>query len=301
MAYGEIGSGSLKITDNYNNSFTVTATPGTSGAGNPVTKSSLWISQTKDSSGKWVWGSAIAGGTGSFSRTINLTDITTADTKTVGAYLRTYATYGENKNLEETANIRQYVAPSSPKIPELMEVNYTGKRLTADMAWTWSWEPATATNKYSPIVGYRIRLYKNGSLIKGLSINKSTNGQYYLVKGSNTNEYLDYEGYDDDLNTKKSLIIEKPTTFGFKAGDTVKLGLFAYTRKGINNDGYQLFSGGSTQQVNSGIYTVENKGVMRVKINNSWKEGQVYVKTGESWKEAQGVYTKVNGSWKEST
>ena len=197
----------------------------------------------------------------------------------------------------------QYVAPGSPGIPELAEVNYQNKRLTADMPWTWDWAPAVAANSNSPIVGYRIRLYKNGTLIKGLSVNKSTNGVHYLVKGSGTDSYLDYEGHDNNvLNTHKQLRIENPAlTFGFKVGDTVKLGLFAYTRKGINNDGYQLFSGGSTQQVNSGIYTIQNNGMMRVKINNSWKEGQVYVKTGGSWKEAQGVYTKVNGSWKEST
>ena len=197
----------------------------------------------------------------------------------------------------------QYVAPGSPGIPELAEVNYQNKRLTADMPWTWEWAPAVAANSNSPIVGYRIRLYKNGTLIKGLSVNKSTNGVHYLVKGSGTDSYLDYEGHDNNvLNTHKQLRIENPAlTFGFKAGDTVKLGLFAYTRKGINNDGYQLFSGGSTQQVNSRIYTIQNKGIMRVKVNGVWKEGQVYVKTGGSWKEADTVYTKVAGSWKEST
>jgi hypothetical protein len=308
MAYGEIGSGSLKITDNYNNSFTVTATPGTSGVGNPVTKSSLWISQTKDSSGKWVWGSAIAGGTGSFSRTISL-DVTTADTKAVGAYLRTYATYGENKDLQETANIRQYVAPKMSGQPYIVQYAL-GDRLTADVSWNWTWEAAKPANDSSPVRGYRIRLYKNGSLVTGLSVNKSTDGSHYLVKGNGTNEYIDYEGHDNtNLNTHKRLTIANPAgTFGFKAGDTVKLGLFAYSKNGLGEIQWSaggqwnnLFSGNATSQTNSSIYTIENKGIMNVKVGGSWKEGQVYVKVGGAWKEAQGVYTKVNGSWKEST
>ena len=87
----------------------------------------------------------------------------------------------------------------------------------------------------------------------------------------------------------------------FKAGDKVKLGLFAYTRKGKNNDGaVQLFSGKSTTQITN-EYTIDSKGVMNVKVGSAWKEGQVYVKVNNTWKEAEAVYTKVGGSWKEST
>jgi hypothetical protein len=46
--------------------------------------------------------------------------------------------------------------------------------------------------------------------------------------------------------------------------------------------------------------TVQNAGIMRVKQNNAWKEGQVWIKAGGQWKEADVVKIKTGGTWKES-
>jgi hypothetical protein len=270
----------IKIVDNYNNTFSVTGS----------------------SSQDLRWGYSTNYGN-TVSNPNKLTIVTpTAATRRV---------YAKSNTAGVTAHkdIEQYVAPKMSGQPYIVQYAL-GDRLTADVPWNWTWEAAKPANNSSPVRGYRIRLYKNGSLVTGLSVNKSTDGSHYLVKGNGTNEYIDYEGHDNtNLNTHKRLTIANPAgTFGFKAGDTVKLGLFAYSKNGLDEIQWSaggqwnnLFSGNATSQTNSSIYTIENKGIMRVKVNGVWKEGQVYVKTGGSWKEAQGVYTKVNGSWKEST
>ena len=47
-------------------------------------------------------------------------------------------------------------------------------------------------------------------------------------------------------------------------------------------------------------YTIQNSGIMRVKANNVWTEGQVWVKVDGNWKEADVVKVKVNGVWEDS-
>jgi hypothetical protein len=88
-----------------------------------------------------------------------------------------------------------------------------------------------------------------------------------------------------------------PVAFGFKAGDNVKLSIWAYTRYGAANDGERLFN---ASEMFSSVYTVQNAGVIDVKIGGVWKEGQVYTKVNGVWKEADTVSTKINGVWKDS-
>ena len=47
-------------------------------------------------------------------------------------------------------------------------------------------------------------------------------------------------------------------------------------------------------------YLIESSGVMRVNVNDSWREGQVWTNVDGVWKEATDVFTNVNGEWKES-
>jgi hypothetical protein len=42
------------------------------------------------------------------------------------------------------------------------------------------------------------------------------------------------------------------------------------------------------------------KGIVRVKVGEDWKEGQVWVMKGGQWKEAQAVYVKTSAGWKET-
>ena len=298
--HGPIGKGTVTITDNGDNTFDVEGTKGANGVNNKATGYSLSWGYT-DSYGNTVSNpnklTIPAGSKGNSTRTVYAKGVTTAE-------------YGSSVTVTASKGIKQYVAPGNPGAPYIVEYDL-GDRLTSDISWTWNWTAAQPANGSSPVKGYRIRLYKNGSLVTGISVNKSNDGSHYLVKNSNaTNEFIDYEGHDNtNLKTHKELIIKNPAaTFGFKAGDTVSLGLFSYSKNALGqiqwSGGGQwnnLFSGNATSQVNSSTYTVENKGVMNVKVGGSWVEGQVYVKVNNTWKEAEAVYTKAGGSWKDST
>jgi hypothetical protein len=117
-------------------------------------------------------------------------------------------------------------------------------------------------------------------------------GNEVVLNKSGTNGWLDRE------STSTTVILD-PVEFGFKAGDTVKLGIYAYTRYGETNTGAQLFDSAATEKVSS-VYAINNAGIIHVKPAGSWVEGQVYVKVNNEWREAESVYTKVSGAWKES-
>lgn len=271
---GVVGTGTISIKDNYNNTFTITGTKGAAGANNPSTGPTI------------SWGySTSYGSTGAVTNKA-LTIATPANaTRTVYAKSVTGAKYGSDTVATTSLAIRQYVAPSSPGVPVL---SYKKSRLTIKEPWTFLWTPASATNTSSPIKGYRIRLYKNGSLVKGL-----TAGSGSSITLSGTNEWLDRE-------SSSCAITLDPVAFGFKAGDTIQLGIFAYTRNGSSNTGTQIFSGSGSTQIMSATYTVQNAGVVHSKVGGAWKEGQVYIKVAGIWKEAESVNIKAGGVWKES-
>lgn len=268
----EIGKGTITITDNYNNTFSISGTKGAAGTNNP-------------SSGPTIsWGYTDSYGTSGSVTNKSLTITTPANaTRTVYAKCVTGAVYGADTTVTTEKAIKQYVAPSAPGIPS---ISYEGSRITLKTPWTFSWAASKATNSSSPIKGYRIHLYKNNVLIKGLAI--GTDNTIKLVSGG-TNEYIDRE------TTNTTLKITDPAAFGFVAGDQIKLTVYSYTRYGEKNTGTQLFSTKAAENT----FSTQNAGVVQVNVNG-WKEGQVYVNINGTWKEAESISTNVNGVWKES-
>lgn len=270
--YTNVGAPTISIKDNYDNSFTITATKGANGTNNTAKDITdlLW-SYTNSTSGRSKYTSGIK---------IDLTTSGTADTRTVYAWATTTATYGDDKTNKVDTAIKQYLAPSAPGKPV---ISYTKNRLTIKENWTFTWAAATKANGSSPLKGYRIRLYKNGVTIPILG----STGNVLTTTG--TDKYYDRNG------TTRTLTID-PAAHGFLPGDQVKLVVYAYTRYGIDNSGAQLFGAGTT----SATSTVQNAGVIHVKVGNVWKEGQVHVKVNGVWKEAEVVSTKVGSKWIES-
>jgi hypothetical protein len=184
-----------------------------------------------------------------------------------------------------SAAVKYYAAPGNPGKPVLTNSSYRNGRLTIKQPWTFLWTPATASNSNSPVAGYRLRLYKNKTCIP---IKNSAGTQ---LSSNSGNDY-----YYDTNSTSSSITID-PVIHGLNAGDIIYLTLFAYAK---NGKGEKLFSGNSATAIASDEYTIQNAGVVNVKVNGSWKEGQVYVKVNGSWKEAETVNVKVNGAWQES-
>jgi hypothetical protein len=280
-AWTNVGKGTITITDHYNNKFSVSGAKGANGTNNPATGPTI----------SWGYTSSYGNSGAVSEKALTITDNSKASRK-VYAKCVTGATYGSNTTVTAEASIKQYVKPSAPGKPVLSYTgSNTGSRLTVKSPWTFKWTAATKANDSSPIKGYRIRLYKNGTELTNLG----DGGSNKLIKStSNTNKYLDRD------STSTTVIINDPASFGFKAGDTVQLSIFSYTKMGKNNDGTRIFHNAATA-VYSEEHTIQNAGIVSVMVDKSWKEGQVYVNVNGSWKEAESINVNVNGAWKEST
>lgn len=292
----DVTAGTCSIADNYNNTFTLKGTKGSNGTNNTAGGPTL----------KWGYDTNYNGDfTNGETKTLVIPETTKGDaTRRVFAKSITTATHGSSAERTTFADIRQYVAPTAPS--NLRIVPMTKKKLTVRDSWKLSWTAGSQANSSSPIKGYRVRLYKKGAdgVFRSLKIDSAIisnigNGYAGVLTGSPGSvsyHYFETESTDTELEID-------PTKLGLKAGDVVRLGLYSYTRYGENNDGNQLFNGGgnSAAHVWSTEYTIQNAGIVRIKVGDTWKEGQVWVKVNGTWKEATSVHTKVNGSWKEST
>lgn len=322
--YTEVTAGkTYLITDNGNHTFTLWGYSGSDGTNNTITEERLWYAVAKNSAGDWSWGNnwgRFPAGASSHSLTLALPKTTIASVKNkddkvdIVSCVETFASYGASKKgIDGTykyGEMKVYARPGKPGKPV---ISYKKSRLTIKEDWTYTWTPATAGNNNSPVKGYRIRIYKNGTAMTGLKytaiLDKKANVIGYTVStdSSNKNNYIDV---GDRCN-----ITFNPKTLGFKAGDTVYISIFSYSKNGkgeqswSNNltgdvkESYSLFCGSDKdgdQPVLSETLTVQNAGVVRIKVNGAWKEGQVHVKVNGTWKEADIVHTKVNGVWKES-
>lgn len=284
-----VGKGTVSITDNGNNTFTIKGTKGANGTNNPAKGFYL----------NWSYDSAKYDKTAGKDK--NITNVTlecTTSRRTVYAKCITDATYDPDSEVKASKEILRYSAPNDPGEPVLTASSFKNNRLTVKQNWTYSWARASAVTANSPIKGYRIRIYKNGDQPADRILGLTASGKT-ITQGTGTADYVDVPTTTSDATAEDFSITFNPTNLGFKPGDTVQIGIFAWATNGA---GAILWSGGgkSENQVMSDITPVQNSGVIRVKVKGEWKEGQVYVKTAGKWKEAETVLVKTPKGWKES-
>lgn len=272
--WSDISKGTVSITDNGNNTFKISGTSGSGGTNNATTGWSLDYGYNTN------YGTAASNGS-SYSLA------GTAASRVVYARCTTTATRGSSAVATTSKTIYRYAAPGDVGKPALSSSSFRNGRLTVKQNWTYTWTAASAGTVNSPVLGYRIRMYKNGSLVKGITAGSGSN----ISKGTGTNEYLDRSG-----STNCSITFN-PVSFGFEPGDTIYIGVFAWAANGA---GSTLWSGGGSTHVVSDTTTVQNSGIMRVRPAGSWKEGVVSVKVDGKWIEADVVQIKADGKWKES-
>ena len=292
-----IGLGSTTIIDNYNNTFTITATKGADGnyntAGGPTNLKYGYASTSRNTT--YTSGTAIS-----------LALSGTGNTRTVYAESTTTAEVGDNKTATNSLAIRQYRAPNAPGTPDLTPESYKNGRLTVKQNWTWTWTPATpgtgtgttigtGTNQTtSKVTGYRVLLLRKRPTENAFTSIPIKSGATTLSTSSGDEHFYDISANSIEIN---------PIACGIEAGDQVKLSIRPYTQYGANNTGNKLFRPLTTESVEA---TVQNAGVMRVKPNDTigWKEGVVWVKVNKGgtakWVEADVVQTKTSTGWKES-
>lgn len=148
-----------------------------------------------------------------------------------------------------------------PTIPTALTIsNYNPKRTDSI---TLSWSGATAGSGTINNYFVDVRRYKNGNWSEWQNISDQTATSYTW----------------QIISTYSDLV----------PNDIVQV------RIGVRNS-YSLTAG--TWKYGNDV-TIKG-GVIRVKVNGSWKEGIAYVKVNGTWKEASSVYINSNGVWKES-
>lgn len=281
------GSCTVIVKDNGNNTATISGALGKSGTNNSIESATLYYttdgSDPKSSETRQSF-KLTATSEGSYSKNVSITKKCT-----VKAYLK--CTFELDSTSDTgSAIVNYYAAPSPPGKPT---ISYNKSRLTIKEPWKISWAVSTAANAESPVVGYRFRVYKKAAGATSFSTikfySKTTGDLLSDDLGGGVDRY-----YYDRKADKEIPMSFYPDIQGIVPGDTIRFGLYAYTKNGA---GTQLFN---ATQVLSDDYLVQNAGVVHTKVSGVWKEGQVYVKVNGTWQEAETVNVKVNGAWHES-
>ena len=294
------------IVNNRNNSYTVTGYLGSAGTNNPMAKNVLYYTGADGKEKQWPSPSTTDPWTVSKSHTVTVsftpaaTD--TADTRRITAYTKTFGkNYNKStgvKSIISTSNIRQYVQPTQPGKPVL---SWTKSRLTVKEALTYEWPKAKARNKYSPVMGYRLRLYKNGTVVNISNTDTKSTDPYFDTDVNTLKKGFSLKGQNDS-SAKTIKLTFDPAALGFAPKDKIKLKVLAYSRYGEKdketNSGSLLFNQTS---VSSDELVIQNAGIVNVRLNNKWVEGTPFVRLKNgTWQEADTVNVRISTTWKES-
>jgi hypothetical protein len=284
------GSPTLYVADKGNNTATMSGALGKNGTNHALQSATLYYTtdgtDPKDSSTRSSV-TLTASSSASYSKSVSVTKACT-----IKAYIKCVFEYNTTTGTASTS-VKYYVKPTNPGTPK---ISYTKSRLTVKEPWTFTWTAAGQGNTSSPLKGYYLMLFRQAagkdSFDYVRELTSSLTSDYIgIAPGTNSDNATNY--YIRRENTSCTAIFKNPADFGFAPGDKVKLRIRAFTRNGAN---------GLIQSdiVDSAEYLVQNAGIVNVKVNSAWKEGQVYIKVNNEWKEAESVSVKVNGAWKES-
>lgn len=297
------------ITDNGNNTFTITAKAGTAGDNNKVNNTSLYY--RIGSSGSWKTNTWTTTSNKTITDTITAT--ASAASQTIYAYTTVDGVYNDATSAPTSddytkKSIINYQPPTKQPKPTL---TYNKSRLTIKENWLFKWNAATAANTSSKIKGYIVGINKNGSSIPWTNIY----GSVSTTKNDKGWNYAD--------TTSKNITID-PKANGIKPGDKIEFWVTPYTTDGKGTRLYIRKNNGDLKFEYVDEVTVQNAGVVQVCVNTgtttnptyAWKEGTVHVavNTGTTtnpvytWKEAETVNVAVNTgttakpvyTWKES-
>lgn len=220
----------------------------------------------------------------------------------------------------------QYDLELPPKdIPEV-----SLNRVSADhiiCSWTKA-ETVFSDTDSASVAGYVVELFHRpvGSdtykRISGLGKQQDANGKWKLIKLPDTQEDIKVpdvlEGEEEIISfigsgTTSEIYLDgadttevyfRPRDFGIEKKDYFKFVVFPYivyscfldTEEQTNKPGAFLGPQDGTESKE-----MEFKlGVVRVKTESGWVEGQVWVYTEKGWVEADGVYAKTTDGWQES-
>lgn len=152
---------------------------------------------------------------------------------------------------------------SAPRWASDATITITSDRTKFDTkaTYTVTW-PAAADGVNNAITSYKVRVDVQQGQVKVYTTQPNSRTVSFEAKSLNLQK-------DDDIN----------------------VWVTAYGQSSYNNISAAL---------PSDTIRVVSAGIVKIKVNNQWKEGQVWIKNNGSWIEADEVYVKTNGVWKSS-
>lgn len=293
---------SINITDNKNNTATVSGVLGKSDTNNGWEAATLTYNTYDTNNNRLSTGSfALTTGDGkSFNKTIK---IPVNCTKIYAMVVCQYKWNTASDSFTKSSGIK-YRFGSLPGKPKL---SWTKSRLTNKEVLTYSWaQPTENTANYLPMSclrGYRIRMRRDGAWIQIATV---ANG----LSSSSQNNYDTWKYTEQTLmhgaeikkGTTNTFTFD-PAAFGYLPGNMIELDVWANYLDGNNES---VWSGSTAGEFTaSDVDTFQNAGVVHVKVptasgGSKWVEGQVYVKANSKWVEAETINVKAGGIWKES-
>lgn len=124
-------------------------------------------------------------------------------------------------------------------------------------------------------------------------------GSTYTIPASNSTMYATWTAGTQTRKTNPSITItsSKPTRSGYT--------FLGWAETSTAKEPTYLAETAYTFAKDTTLYAVWklvaiSGGVMKVQINDEWKDGEVYVNVNREWKKTEKVYINVNGEWKES-
>jgi hypothetical protein len=299
------GKPTISFKDNGNNMVTISVTTGSNGDYNKLQSGSILYYTTN---GVTPTPNAYNGTIplGTAEKTTITKDVAISSKNAIKAIAYCKYKYNTADSGVKTSSNAFYAPPTIESgNPKLI---YKKSRLTVREQWKFDWSEVKIkpANDDSQVAGYRMRLYKNGNAVPNTIhiLDIDNNGKRLSNESKSSDGTIDIF-YDRDGKDNTSIIIDPSITLDrlnvkFKAKDKVGLLIHPYA---VDKNGKKYFKSGKAgdgASTYSGLLEIQNAGVVRVKVNNEWKEGQVYVKVAGAWEEAETVNVKVGGAWKES-
>lgn len=263
------GNPTLTVVDNGNNTAKISGKFGKAALNNVATTATVyWTTNGKlpDASKDYTFHKDFtATSEGDYSFNVSFGSTST----TVIAIIYSRFTYGHTSSNNESGSVKYYANPGAPGKPVLI---CRRNSPTLNETLKFVWRAAVEGNANAPIAGYSFRIYKNGKPI--------------------TNTFFHTESTDTEYSFNAREL-------GFSVGDQISMEIYAYAKNGT---GAQIWTGGAAASaaVYSDRYTFINAGIIHIKQNGVWKEGQVFIKVNGVWKEADSIHIKQNGVWKEA-
>lgn len=295
------GTGTIKITDNGDNTCTIEANRGADGDGNQSTSATLSYSISLDGKNVKTFTKVMESSTYKVTHAF-------VGTQTVTASISTTFDYGPATTGTASKKILYYAAPSRPMNIMLDTSCLHGERLTLKKTpWVYNWTASyipTTPESCNSVKGYRLtfcRAPRDPSIKNDIQyVNLVYDTDSKTISRSpipgDGKSYIDTESTDTTVNID-------PALMDVKIDDQVRLGIYAYSKDG---KGDYIFSGGGTNEDFSAFRKVEDTGYVRVNTGSTtpnWVIGKVWVNTGDTWKRAEHVYAKTDktdDSWKEA-